>query len=999
MRKRCWVNTDCRTVLVIGSGGREHALAQKLAESPSVSRVIVSPGNGGTVKGNTSFSEKIESIKVLGKSSSNEDIVKFSEEQGIALVVIGPEQPLVDGLTDDLRKAGILCFGPSGLAARLEASKAWSKDFMKRNDIRTARFQNFTDFDTASKYIESLEYNVVIKASGLAAGKGVIIPASKKEAIEAARDILCEKAFGEAGDEIVVEEFLQGEEVSVLAFCDGFLSVCMPGAQDHKRVFDGDKGPNTGGMGAYAPAPILTPELRDKCASILQKTVTAMANEGIPYEGVLYAGFIVTKNGDTGSLEPVVLEYNCRFGDPETQVLLPLLQSDLYEVLVACAEHRLYKDDVRWKKNTVACTVVCASEGYPGPYRKGDVVSIPCNTNVSTIYHAGTTIEKGKLVTSGGRVLAVTGLGSTIVSARKAAYSALNNITWEGMQYRGDIAHRALNAPVRIGVLGSTRGSALQPIIDAIEAGELNAIISLVVSNKSDAAILERAKNHNIDAMYIPGSKNRELYDEKVTAQFEDKSVDLVLMIGYMRIVSRKFTSRWSGRCLNVHPSLLPEFAGGMDLQVHQAVLDAGKSETGCTVHFVTEEVDGGPIVVQKKCEVVEGDSAESLKTRVQALEGSAMIEAIEKFSRDEIGPAALSLTLTYRSAGVNIDAGEELVETIKPFCKRTRRPGCDASLGGFGGLFDLAAAGYPAGDTILVSGTDGVGTKLKIAQAVGKHDTIGIDLVAMSVNDILVCGAEPLYFLDYFATGRLNVPEASQVIKGIAEGCHQSGCGLIGGETAEMSGMYAPGEYDLAGFAVGAVLKTQILPSNICNGDILIGLSSSGVHSNGYSLVRKCVEKSGLAWSDPSPFAPNETLSDSLLTPTKIYVRALMSLIKNNKIKGMAHITGGGITENLPRCLPKNLKARVNIVKSGWTLPPVFKWLRQISTLPQDELLRTFNCGIGMVLIIASRDVEEVKESIKSSGELNNDPIILGEVVERENDEQDQVEVLGEIS
>ena len=625
-------------------------------------------------------------------------------------------------------------------------------------------------------------------------------------------------------------------------------------------------------------------------------------------------------------------------------------------------------------------------------------MSIPPNTNTSFLYHAGTAIKDGALVTSGGRVLAVTGLGSTIASARDAAYNAVNNVSWEGMQYRKDIAHRALNAPVRIGVLGSTRGNALQPIIDDIEAGKLNAVISIVISNKSDAPILERAKKHSIEVSCVAGSKDRELYDDQVTACLENKMVDLVLMVGYMRIVSGKFTSRWINRCLNVHPSLLPEFAGGMDLQVHQAVLDAEKSETGCTVHFVTEEVDGGPIAIQKMCKVVKGESAESLKVRVQALEGPAMIEAIEKFARGEIGPASASSVLTYRSAGVDIDAGEELVEMIKPFCKRTKRPGCDASLGGFGGLFDLAAAGYTSSETILVSGTDGVGTKLKIAQAVGKHDTIGIDLVAMSVNDILVCGAEPLYFLDYYATGRLDVPEASQVVKGIAEGCEQSGCGLIGGETAEMSGMYAPGEYDLAGFAVGAVLRSQMLPINICEGDILIGLSSSGVHSNGYSLVRKCVEKSGLAWSDPSPFTFGKTLGESLLTPTKIYVKALMHLIKSNMIKGMAHITGGGLIDNLPRCLPKHLKAKVDITKSGWVLPPIFKWLRKISMLPQDELLRTFNCGIGMVLIIKAENVQEVVDSIKSSGELETDPIILGELVERKTDREVQVVVTGDI-
>lgn len=311
-------------------------------------------------------------------------------------------------------------------------------------------------------------------------------------------------------------------------------------------------------MGAYAPAPVLTPSLRKQCIEIIQRTIDAMAAEGTPYEGILYAGFIITKDG------PSVLEYNCRFGDPETQVLLPLLDSDLYEVLTACAEHRLFPGEVSWKKNTVACSVVCASEGYPGSYRKGDLMKIPHNTYNSSVYHAGTTISSdGVLRTSGGRVLAVTGLGPSISSARAAAYSAVSNVSFEGMQFRKDIGHRALNFPLRIGVLGSTRGSSLQPVIDAIESGKLNARIVICASNKLDAPILDRARTHSIPAVTVPLKSIREEFDDDVTTQLEEYCVDLVLLVGYMRIVSKKFTDRWKNRILNVHPSLLPDFAGG----------------------------------------------------------------------------------------------------------------------------------------------------------------------------------------------------------------------------------------------------------------------------------------------------------------------------------------------------------------------------------------------------------------------------------------------------
>ena len=561
---------------------------------------------------------------------------------------------------------------------------------------------------------------------------------------------------------------------------------------------------------------------------------------------------------------------------------------------------------------------------------------------------------------------------------------------------------RGLNAPLLIGVLGSTRGSSLQPVIDAIEQGRLNAKIVVIVSNKADAGILVRANTHYITSVYLPTKgKSREVYDQDVTEVLLDAGVQLVLMIGYMRIVSPLFTKAWSQRCLNIHPSLLPEFAGGMDLQVHEEVIKAGKAQSGCTIHFVTDAVDSGPIVLQERCPVDPAvDSAEVLKARVQALEGVAFIKAIELYIQNKIGPnAPANNAITYKSAGVDIDAGEALVEVIKPYCKATRRPGCNADLGGFGGLFDLSQAGYNSSETVLVSGTDGVGTKLKIAQSIGKHDTIGIDLVAMCVNDILVCGAEPLFFLDYYATGALNVEEAAQVVKGIAEGCLQSGSSLIGGETAEMAGMYAHGEYDLAGFSVGAVKRSEILPRNIIPGDVLIGLRSSGVHSNGYSLVRKCVERSGVQWDDPSPFRPGSTLGESLLTPTRIYVKALLPLIKQGLLKGLAHITGGGLLDNVPRILADDQVAAVDITASGWTLPPVFKWLQTVAKLPQSELLRTFNCGIGMVIVVSAEDATNVYELLKAHESADDSPYWLGTIQTRGDPSLAQVQVTGELA
>ncbi|HEY9213349.1 MAG TPA: phosphoribosylformylglycinamidine cyclo-ligase [Ancylobacter sp.] len=323
---------------------------------------------------------------------------------------------------------------------------------------------------------------------------------------------------------------------------------------------------------------------------------------------------------------------------------------------------------------------------------------------------------------------------------------------------------------------------------------------------------------------------------------------------------------------------------------------------------------------------------------------------------------------LSYRDAGVDIDAGNRLVDLIKPLVKATRRPGADADIGGFGGVFDPKAAGFK--DPLIVATTDGVGTKLKIAIETGRHDTIGIDLVAMCVNDLVVQGAEPLFFLDYFATGKLSPEVGAAIVAGIARGCKESGCALIGGETAEMPGMYAEGDYDLAGFSVGAVERGELLPRpNIAPGDVLLGLASSGVHSNGYSLVRRVVERSGLKWDAPAPFASGKSLGEALLTPTRLYVKSALAAIRSTgKIKALAHITGGGLTENLPRVLPKGTVGRIDL--SGLPVPPVFRWLAQTGGVSQEEMLRAFNCGIGMVVVCAPEHCETVADALADGGE-----------------------------
>lgn len=773
-------------VLLIGNGGREHALAWKLSQSPLVEAIIAVPGNGGTAT----------CPKTTNLASVSADdfpaLVALAQQEKINLVVPGPEAPLVDGVETFFTNVGIPCFGPSMAAARMEGSKTFSKDFMKKHSIPTAAYENFSDYEQAKAYVDSVNHDIVIKATGLAAGKGVIIPTTKEEAHQALREIMCDRAFGSAGDEVVIEEFLTGDELSILSFCDGYTIKSLPPAQDHKRIFDGDQGPNTGGMGCYAPTNIATPQLVAKIdKEILEPTIAGMRNDRFPFKGVLFTGLMITPNG------PKVLEYNVRFGDPETQTVLPLLSedTDLAEIMLACAKGYLSSVDIKILPKFSA-TVVVAAGGYPGSYAKGIPMTVgtPEAGSGITIFHAGTKLAGSQLQTSGGRVIAANAVGPSLEEAVKRAYEeGIKLIQFENMFYRKDIAHRAF---------------------------------------------------------------------------------------------------RKSG--------------------------------------------------------------------------------------------AAPSAGLTYAQAGVSIDAGNELVEMIKKAVRSTARPGADAEIGGFGGEVDLEAAGYPNAP-VLVGAIDGVGTKLIIAQTMNKHDTVGIDLVAMNVNDLVVQGAEPVMFLDYYSCSKLHPADAAAFVSGVAVGCKQSNCALVGGETAEMPGIYHGDDYDAAGAAIGVMKKTARLPrlTSMSEGDVLLGLASNGVHSNGFSLVRRIVEHAGLKYTDSCPWDSNaSSVGESLLTPTRIYVKPLLKALNLDLIKGLSHITGGGLTENVPRMLPKTLAAEINV--ASWDVPVVFKWLQKAGGVEAKEMARTFNNGVGMVAVVAASDVENAVSTLEAEGER---VFKIGKLVKRDGE------------
>jgi len=421
-------------ILIIGGGGREHALAWKAAQSPLADKIFVAPGNAGTA-----LEPKLENVAIGAEDIDG--LLAFAQEQQVGLTIVGPEAPLVAGVVDRFSAAGLRCFGPTQGAAQLEGSKAFTKDFLARHNIPTAAYGNFTEIEPALSYLDQVGMPIVIKADGLAAGKGVIITDDMETAKETVKDMLSGNSFGEAGHRVVIEEFLQGEEASFIVMVDGKNILPMATSQDHKARDNGDKGPNTGGMGAYSPAPVVTPEMHDRIMDqVIRPTVEGMAAEGHPYTGFLYAGVMIDSNG-----VPKVLEYNCRFGDPETQPIMLRMRSDLVELCNAALDGRLDKCSTEWDRRP-ALGVVLAAGGYPASYAKGEVISgLPENeSKESKVFHAGTTEKEGEIVTNGGRVLCATALGESVAEAQKNAYALAQQIQWKDAFYRTDIGYRAI---------------------------------------------------------------------------------------------------------------------------------------------------------------------------------------------------------------------------------------------------------------------------------------------------------------------------------------------------------------------------------------------------------------------------------------------------------------------------------------------------------------------------------------------------------------------------
>ena len=742
-------------VLLIGSGGREHALAEAIVASPLLEELQVAPGNPGTAAHNVALDV-----------SDHHAVVGHCAEEEVDLVVVGPEVPLVAGLADDLARAGVACFGPSAAAARLEGSKSFARAFADRHGIPGPQNETFTDVDDALKWLANLGSPVVVKADGLAAGKGVIIPENEPETEAAIRELLG-GSLGDASGSIVLEERMTGEELSLFGICSAHQIDPLGGlsAQDHKRVGDGDTGPNTGGMGAFAPVPSVTPEFAAELAqTFLDPVQWGMVQEGTPYVGVVYAGIMLTPQG------PRLVEYNCRFGDPEAQILLPLLDGDLLAVMHAAATGSKW-EPLPAKADRTAATVVVCAQGYPAKPVKGVAIpSLPEDSQTASVLHAGTTYASdGSLVSSGGRVLNVVGVGSDLGSALANSYGVVNQLTGPDLFARSDIGWRYMQ--------------------DQVE-----------------------------------------------------------------------------------HPD-------------------------------------------------------------------------------------------AYAASGVNIAAGAATTKRIGDAVKSTHDDRVVAGLGSFGGVFSLAGLVHME-DPLLVATTDGVGTKTVLAEALNQWEGCGADIVNHGINDVLVQGAQPLFFLDTVASERLDPEVVGRAVDGMAAACREGNCVLLGGETAEMPGVLTPGSVDIAGTLIGAVERSKLLPKpGIGAGHVLIGMASSGLHTNGYSLARKVVAESGLGLTDPLPGGSGESIGDALLAVHRSYLPVVNPALELDLIDALAHITGGGIIDNLPRVLPEDIGAVVDT--SAWEMPPLFEFLISQTGIDLPEAHRILNCGIGMVAVVEPDKVDACRAAI----------------------------------
>ena len=860
-----------KTILILGNGAREETIKDILYKH-------------NDIRCKCSNKENFETIR---------DII-FDE--GIDMVIPSTEVYLCKGIKDYLEKEieNIKVFGPTKEQAKIEGSKYYSKKIMNELNIPTSNYTFLNNYEEVKKFYKDIHVcaeETVIKYDGLAKGKGVYLPNSVEESLKVIKNLF----YTQDDCKIIVEKRLYGSEVSVLAFCNGKEAYLMPQAQDYKRIFDGDKGPNTGGMGAVCPVNILNDKELIKVKKHMDKIV-----KKLNYKGILYAGLMKSNDGGV-----YFLEFNCRFGDPEAQVILNLLDSNLLNILKDCIEGNDLL--IKWKDKSAAC-VVLSHILYPHEKLK-EVTNISYVDDIDEtvkIYHSNVNFLGKYQYTTGGRVLSMVSVSNTMQLALENVYNNIYKIKYDGVYYRRDIGCNnklSKNIPISIGILASGNGTSIEKLLE-----ERANDIKIIITNKMKANILIKAKRYDIPYLCFPKKNYSDKdYYEKIVNILRQYNIEIVILSGFMNIVPESlFEDIYT---INIHPSLLPKYKGYKDLDTHRAVLLNNEKYTGCTLHVVTKKIDSGRILLQKQCPVLTNEP-EILKKQVQELEKDCIVEYIDRYTNDN----------KKKYYSVDIEKGNEFVEELKKE---------NEFIGGF-------CAEYKHKGVRLAVAADGCGTKIDLSNRYNKLDTIGIDLVAMNVNDLLAGGAKPLFFMDYIAIDKMSKEKCDKIIKGINKGCDIVGCKLIGGETAEMKGIYLKDKLDIAGFSVGEIiydLPKKILMNKDC---ILYGIPSSGIHSNGYTLVRELLET--------SYYSMNE-----ILEPTRIYTELLELYEKfPYHIFGVAHITGGGFEDNIRRILPED----VNYELDEWEFPPIFKWIQQESGLNREEMLKIFNCGYGMVVI-----------------------------------------------
>ena len=858
------------------------------------------------ILGNGAREETIKDIlyksnkNIVCECSNKEDFEKVKEiiyERGIDMVIPSTEVYLCKGIKDYLEKeiVNIKVFGPTKEQSKIEGSKYYSKKIMNELNIPTSDYSFLNNYEEAEMlYNNVVVKETVIKYDGLAKGKGVFLPDTVEESLKVIKNLFYTQNNG-CG--IIVEKRLYGTEVSVLAFCNGKEAYLMPQAQDYKRIFDGDKGPNTGGMGAICPVNVLSDKELIEVKQHMDKIV-----KKLNYKGILYAGLMKSNDGGV-----YFLEFNCRFGDPETQVILNLLDSNLLNILNDCIEGNDLL--IKWKDKCAAC-VVLSHILYPEDKLKQvtNISYVDEIDNTVKIYNSNVS-ELGKYhYTTGGRVLSMVSVSNTMQIALENVYNNIHKIEYKGVYYRRDIGSNnkvSKNKPISIGILASGNGTSVEKLLE-----ERSDNIKIIITDKMKANILIKAKRYDIPYFCFPQiNYSKKDYYEKIVNILRQFNLEIVILSGFMNIVPEiLFEDIY---CINIHPSLLPKYKGYKDLDTHRAVILNNEKYTGCTLHVVTKKIDSGRILLQKQCRVLT-DDPEILKKEVQELEKDCIVEYIDRYTNNN--------KIHY---SVDIEKGNLFVEELKKE---------NEFIGGF-------CAEYKHKGVRLAVGADGCGTKIDLSNKYNRLDTIGIDLVAMNVNDLLAGGAKPLFFMDYIAIDKMDNKKCNKIIKGINRGCDIAGCKLIGGETAEMKGIYLKDKLDIAGFSVGEIMYDLPKQDKMSEECILYGIPSSGIHSNGYTLVRELLEKNDVS----------DNIIEEILQPTRIYTELLnLYEIFPYHIYGVAHITGGGFRDNIMRILPEKLSYELD----EWEFPSIFKWIQKESGLSREEMLNIFNCGYGMVVI-----------------------------------------------